>query len=85
MKVYILCDMEGVSGIRRMEEVKSEHAVAYAYGCERMMEDINCAVDGALAGGPPKWSPATRTAAGGNCAWTRWTRGPFTRSPAAAG
>jgi len=50
MKIYILCDMEGVSGIRKIEQVQSD-SNEYAHGRELMMQDINAAVDGAFLGG----------------------------------
>lgn len=50
MKIYILADMEGISGIRRPEQVDFQHA-EYAHGRELMMQDINVAVEGAFAGG----------------------------------
>ncbi len=51
MKIYILADMEGISGIRRMEEVKSEFASDYAHGCQLMMQDINVVVDACFNAG----------------------------------
>lgn len=51
MKIYILADMEGISGIRRMEQVKSEHPGDYEEGRKLMFQDINVCVDGAFAGG----------------------------------
>ncbi len=50
MKIYILADMEGISGIRLMAQVQREQA-EYAQGCALMMQEINVAVDAALAGG----------------------------------
>ena len=51
MKIYILADMEGISGIRRMEQVKSEHPGDYEEGRKLMLQEINVCVDGAFAGG----------------------------------
>ena len=48
MKIYILADMEGISGIRRMEQVKRD-APEYIEGCRLMMEDINVAIDEAFS------------------------------------
>ncbi|NLF31902.1 MAG: M55 family metallopeptidase [Planctomycetes bacterium] len=50
-KIYILCDMEGISGIRRMEQVKREEGALYVEGCKLMMDDINVAVDACFANG----------------------------------
>jgi D-amino peptidase len=51
MKVYILADMEGISGIRTMAMVKRDSPAEYAEGRRLMMGDINVAVDAAFAGG----------------------------------
>lgn len=52
MKVYILCDMEGVSGIRLQEQVAMHPpGPAYEHGRRLMMGDINAAVDGCFLGG----------------------------------
>jgi len=50
MKIYILADMEGISGIRKMNQVQSD-SPEYAEGRVLMMKDINAAVDGAFLGG----------------------------------
>ncbi len=50
MKVYILADMEGISGIRKIEQVKSS-SCEYEEGRRLMIADVNVAVDGAIAGG----------------------------------
>lgn len=50
MKIYILCDMEGISGIRRQEQVQAEHP-EYAEGRVLMAGDMDAAVEGAFAGG----------------------------------
>ena len=49
-KIYIHTDMEGVSGIGRGEMVPRESA-DYRYCVERLMADVNAAVDGAFLGG----------------------------------
>ena len=51
MRIYILADMEGISGIRTMEQVKSESAGEYEHGRQLMMQDINCAVEACFAAG----------------------------------
>ncbi|MEX0777537.1 MAG: M55 family metallopeptidase [Phycisphaeraceae bacterium] len=54
MKIYILADMEGISGIRKVEEVAlgQNHVPSeYAYGRKLMMDEINQAVAGCFDGG----------------------------------
>jgi D-amino peptidase len=52
MKLYILCDMEGVSGIRLQEQVAMHPpGREYEHGRRLMMGDINAAVDGCFRGG----------------------------------
>ena len=50
MRVYILADMEGISGIRRIEQVQSA-SPEYAEGRDLMIREINVAVDAAFAAG----------------------------------
>jgi D-amino peptidase len=50
MKIYIFADMEGISGISRMEQVMPDNA-AYPGACEWMMQDINNAIDAAFEAG----------------------------------
>lgn len=50
MRIYILADMEGISGIRMLEQVKSD-CPEYEDGCRLMMQDINTAVDAAFQAG----------------------------------
>lgn len=50
MKIYILADMEGISGIRQMVQVQPGSA-EYEAGCRLMMHDINACVEGAFTGG----------------------------------
>jgi D-amino peptidase len=50
MKIYILADMEGISGIRRQPQVDF-NSPEYAEGRTLMAQDINAAVEGALEGG----------------------------------
>jgi len=49
-KIYIHTDLEGVSGIDRGEMVAYD-SPDYRYCVERLMADVNAAVDGAYAGG----------------------------------
>lgn len=51
MKIYILADMEGISGIRTMPQVKRDSPTEYAEGRRLMMDDMNAAIDAAYANG----------------------------------
>ena len=64
MKIYMLCDMEGVSGIRRMTQVQAD-SPDYAEGRQLMMADINAAVDGAFLGGATEVVVCDTHASGG--------------------
>jgi D-amino peptidase len=50
MRVYVLADMEGISGIRRIEQVQRD-SDEYAHGCQLMMADMNVAMAAAFEGG----------------------------------
>jgi D-amino peptidase len=50
MKIYILCDMEGTSGIWRPEQVEPDRP-QYAEGRALLMADVNAAIAGAFDGG----------------------------------
>ncbi len=50
-KIYILADMEGVSGIRMPEQVKRDGSSEYEQGRRLMMKDINAAIEGCFEGG----------------------------------
>jgi D-amino peptidase len=50
MKIYILADMEGISGIRKIEQVKRD-TTEYEEGRQLMMGDVNAAVDACFAAG----------------------------------
>jgi D-amino peptidase len=50
MKIYILADMEGISGIRMREHTNRE-CTQYADGCKLMMADIDVAVEAAFSAG----------------------------------
>jgi len=51
MKIYILADMEGISGIRTMPMVQRDSPGEYAEGRRLMMEDMNAAIEAAFANG----------------------------------
>ena len=50
MKIYICTDLEGISGIDCMEMISTDDT-RYRFSIERLMTDVNAAVDGAFAGG----------------------------------
>ena len=50
ISIYILADMEGISGIRKMEQVQADKP-AYEEGRRLMMADINAAIDAAFMAG----------------------------------
>lgn len=50
MKIYMLCDMEGTSGIWRREQVDSS-SPHYQQGRDLLMADVNAAVQGCYEGG----------------------------------
>ena len=50
MKIYILADMEGISGIRTLDQVKFD-SPEYAEGRKLMMDDINAAIDAGYRAG----------------------------------
>lgn len=65
MKLYILADMEGIAGIRFMEQVKRDHPEHYAEGCALMMKELNAAVDGLFAAGASEVTVCDTHAMGG--------------------
>jgi len=50
MKIYVLCDMEGTSGIWRREQVDQGNP-QYQQGRELLMADVNAAIQGCYEGG----------------------------------
>lgn len=56
MHVYIITDLEGVSGVDSMDMVMDESASPYQEARRLLMEDTNAAIDGAFAGGATKVS-----------------------------
>lgn len=51
MKVWISFDMEGVAGIVDWEQCRPGGGAAYALGCALLQDEVNAAIEGALAGG----------------------------------
>jgi len=50
MKIYIFCDMEGISGITQRDHVSTGSAL-YPLGCKLMEMDINACVEGCFQAG----------------------------------
>ena len=50
MKIYIFCDMEGISGITQHEHVIAGNAL-YPIGCKLMEQDINACIEGCFKAG----------------------------------
>ncbi len=50
MKIYIFCDMEGISGITQRGHVSKGDAL-YPIGCKLMEKDINACIDGCFQAG----------------------------------
>jgi D-amino peptidase len=65
MKIYILCDMEGTSGIWRRDQVDSSQP-QYAQGRELLMADVNAAIQGAYEGGATELVVCDTHGGGGN-------------------
>jgi D-amino peptidase len=51
MKIWISFDMEGVAGIVDWEQCGPSGGARYAVGCGLMLDEVNAAIEGALAGG----------------------------------
>lgn len=50
MKIYIMTDLEGISGIDSLEMIQKS-SLKYEYSINRLMADTNAAIDGAFKGG----------------------------------
>ena len=51
MKIWISFDMEGVAGIVDWEQCRPGSGEPYALGCALLQDEVNAAIDGAIAGG----------------------------------
>lgn len=51
MKVWMSLDMEGVAGVVDWEQCRPGSGAPYALGCELLQDEVNAAIDGAIAGG----------------------------------
>lgn len=51
MNVFIMTDLEGISGIHHISQVLDTAADTYRFSLERLMADVNAAIAGAFDGG----------------------------------
>ncbi|NYJ06873.1 M55 family metallopeptidase [Petropleomorpha daqingensis] len=51
MKIWISFDMEGVAGIVDWDQCRPTGGPRYEVGCQLMLDEVNAAIEGALAGG----------------------------------
>jgi D-amino peptidase len=70
MKIYILADMEGISGIRMIEQVKMDNP-HYTEGCELMMQEINKAIEAAFDAGATEVVACDTHGGGGQISLTK--------------
>jgi D-amino peptidase len=65
MKIYIMTDLEGISCIDNIDMIKADNTL-YKYSIERLMADINAAIQGAFDGGATHVTVIDGHAGGGN-------------------
>lgn len=51
MKIWISFDMEGVAGIVDWDQCRPTGGARYEIGCQLMLDEVNAAIEGAVAGG----------------------------------
>ncbi|MGZ4505957.1 MAG: M55 family metallopeptidase [Blastococcus sp.] len=51
MKIWMSFDMEGVAGIVDWDQCRPTGGARYEIGCQLMLDEINAAIEGAVAGG----------------------------------
>jgi len=68
MKIYLHADMEGASGINRIEQVKKEFPDAYAEGCRLLARELNVFIDAAFRHGASGVTVCDTHGGGGNLA-----------------
>lgn len=51
MKVWMSLDMEGVAGIVDWDQCRPGSGATYVLGCELLLDEVNAAIEGAIAGG----------------------------------
>ena len=66
MKIYLMTDMEGISGIHWIHQVKKEYPQDYAYGQRCLIREINFAVDALFSAGADEVVVCDGHTAGGN-------------------
>ncbi len=54
MNVYIMTDLEGISGVSSMAHVSDVGSDIHRFACERLMADTNAAIEGAIRAGANK-------------------------------
>jgi len=65
VKIYVMTDMEGVSGIDRIEQLDRDGG-EFRASCEKLMSDVNAAVAGAFDGGATQATVRDGHGGGGN-------------------
>jgi len=80
MRIYILCDMEGTSGIWRPEQVRRD-APQYTEGRDLLMADVNAAIAGAFDGGASEVVVCDTHAGGGHFILERMDSGATYETP----
>ena len=51
MKIWMSFDMEGVAGIVDWDQCRPSGGARYEIGCQLMLDEVNAAIEGAVAGG----------------------------------
>ncbi len=54
MNVFIMTDLEGISGVSSMSHITEVGSDIHRFACERLMADTNAAVEGAIRAGAEK-------------------------------
>lgn len=83
MKIYILADMEGISGIRKIEQVQPGGNEYWAEGVPLMEADIEAAVAGCREGGATEVVVADTHANGGQLRLSKMGPGAVYETPGA--
>lgn len=66
MNIYIHTDLEGITGITDIRQIQRDNPAAYREACSKLMQDLNAAVEGALAGGADRVTVLDSHGGGGN-------------------
>jgi D-amino peptidase len=70
MKIFVMVDMEGISGIVKREQVSRSESL-YAKGCEYIVGDVNACVEGLVQGGADEIVVRDAHSSGFNFIWDR--------------